>query len=552
MIEATSVANNVAAFTETQVGAFTGGKNINPQWAPDSQSLYFISDRDGIPNVYRVTLTGELTQITNVGTGISGITGTSPALSVASQAGLAAFTVYDGGHHHIHTLSLAGAAGIGKPARDASSTAATLPPIERQESEVAALLDNAEFGLPPVQEYEVEDYSAKLGLEAVGQPTIAVGASSSGAAIGGGIGLLFTDMLGDQVLGIGFQVSSFGGGVGVKDIAAQATYINQKRRLNWGLVGGQVPYVSGGFRSGYGIVEGQNAYIEESVIYRQTERSGSGLVSYPLSRAQRVEFQGGLSQISFEQEIRTQAYSLNTGNRILDENETLSLGETLTMGTSSAALVFDTSSLGPTSPVQGQRYRFEASPTFGDINFTGVLLDYRRYFMPAPFYTLATRVMHYGRYGRSGEDSRLYPLFIGYPTLVRGYDSGSFSPSECRPDGVSDCPVYDQLMGSRMLVANVEFRFPLLRPFGASSGMYGPVPVELGLFADAGAAWRAITCRARPPARCPWRRAAPRASAARRSACRRRRRSGWTRAAPRTGPSAGLRPGSRAGGRRRR
>ncbi len=474
----------------TQVGAFTGGKNINPQWAPDGQSLYFLSDRDGIPNVYRVTLTGELTQITNIGTGISGITGTSPALSVASQAGIAAFTVYDGGHHHIHTLSLAGAAGVGKPAREASATAATLPPIERRESEVAALLENAEFGLPAEQAYEVEDYSPKLGIEAVGQPTVAVGASSHGAAVGGGIGLLFTDMLGDQVLGVGFGVNSFGGGVNVKDISAQATYINKKRRLNWGLVGGQVPYVSGGFRSRFGTIQGQNAYIEESVLYRQTERSGSGLVSYPLSRAQRIEFQGGGSQISFDQEIRTQAYSVNSGAQIYDETSTISLGQTLRMGTSSAALVFDTSSFGPTSPVQGQRYRFEASPTFGDINFTGVLLDYRRYFMPAPFYTLATRVMHYGRYGSGSQDSRLYPLFIGYPTLVRGYDSGSFSPSECRGDGVSDCPVYDQLIGSRMLVANVELRFPLFRPFGgASSGMYGPVPVEVGLFADAGAAW---------------------------------------------------------------
>ncbi len=474
----------------TQVGAFTGGKNINPQWAPDSQSLYFLSDRDGIPNVYRVALTGELTQITNIGTGISGITGTSPALSVASKAGIAAFTVYDGGHHHIHTLSLAGAAGVGKPAREASATAATLPPLERRESEVAALLENAEFGLPADQPYEVEDYSPKLGIEAIGQPTVAVGASSHGAAVGGGIGLLFTDMLGDQVLGVGFSVNSFGGGVGVNDIAVQATYNNKKRRLNWGLVGGQVPYVSGGFRSRFGTIQGQNAYIEESVLYRQTERNGSGLVSYPLSRAQRIEFQGGASQISFEQEIRTQAYSLNNGAQIYDETNTISLGQTLTMGTSSAALVFDTSSFGPTSPVQGQRYRFEASPTFGDINFTGVLLDYRRYFMPAPFYTLATRVMHYGRYGSGSQDSRLYPLFIGYPTLVRGYDSGSFSPSECRGDGVSDCPVYDQLIGSRMLVANVELRFPLFRPFGgASSGMYGPVPVEVGLFADAGAAW---------------------------------------------------------------
>ena len=40
-----------------------------------------------------------------------------------------------------------------------------------------------------------------------------------------------------------------------------------------------------------------------------------------------------------------------------------------------------------------------------------------------------------------------------------------------------------------MLVANVEFRFPLLRPFGASQGMYGPVPVEVALFADGGVAY---------------------------------------------------------------
>ena len=44
-------------------------------------------------------------------------------------------------------------------------------------------------------------------------------------------------------------------------------------------------------------------------------------------------------------------------------------------------------------------------------------------------------------------------------------------------------------MGSRMLVGNLEFRFPLLRPFGASQGMYGPLPVEVALFTDGGVAW---------------------------------------------------------------
>jgi outer membrane protein assembly factor BamA len=55
------------------------------------------------------------------------------------------------------------------------------------------------------------------------------------------------------------------------------------------------------------------------------------------------------------------------------------------------------------------------------------------------------------------------------------------------------CPAFDRLVGSRILVANVEFRFPLLRPFGANPGMYGPVPVEVALFTDAGVAWTRAT-----------------------------------------------------------
>jgi outer membrane protein assembly factor BamA len=159
------------------------------------------------------------------------------------------------------------------------------------------------------------------------------------------------------------------------------------------------------------------------------------------------------------------------------------------MGTSAAALVYDTSSFGATSPVQGQRYRFEGAPTFGTVNFTSMLADYRRYFMPASFYTLAARVMHYGRYGSGGEDQRLFPLFIGYPSLVRGYDVNSIGPDECAADATSDCPAFDRLVGSRMLVTNLEFRFPLLRPFGLSRGMYGPLPVEVAFFADGGVAW---------------------------------------------------------------
>jgi outer membrane protein assembly factor BamA len=72
---------------------------------------------------------------------------------------------------------------------------------------------------------------------------------------------------------------------------------------------------------------------------------------------------------------------------------------------------------------------------------------------------------------------------------VRGYDVNNLDSRECIATATSACPAFDRLLGTRVLVGNLEFRFPLLRPFGVSRGMYGPLPVEIGVFADAGVAW---------------------------------------------------------------
>ncbi len=479
-----------------EVTGFPTGKHINPQWAPDSRSLYVIADRNGISNLYRIPLSGGgASQVTNVVTGLSGITSTSPALSVSSRTGVAAFSVYDEGKYDIYTRPVQqeaqqAAGRATPPLPPASMAAATLPPVTRQGTEVAELLANPGAGLPPPADHPTEEYSAKLTLEALGQPTFAVGTSRFGTSIGGGISAYFTDMLGTHTLSTVLQVNSgINGGFSPKDTGALAQYVNQAHRWNWGLVGGQVPYLSGGIQQGFGTISNEPAFIEQTIVFRQTERSIAGQVAYPFNRAHRIEFQAGASQLSFDQVVRTQAVSLNRNELIFDETEETSVRDSLALGNSSAALVFDTSSFGPTSPVQGQRYRLEAAPTFGTINFTSLLADYRRYFMPAPFYTLAARVMHYGRYGSGGQDDRLFPIYIGYPQFVRGYDVGSFNASDCG-NSVTECPVFDRLVGSRALIGNLEFRFPLLRPFtGASRSMYGPVPVEVGLFLDGGLAW---------------------------------------------------------------
>jgi outer membrane protein assembly factor BamA len=83
---------------------------------------------------------------------------------------------------------------------------------------------------------------------------------------------------------------------------------------------------------------------------------------------------------------------------------------------------------------------------------------------------------------------RLYPLYVGYPDLVRGYDTGSFNASECGVQTDGSCPVFDRMLGSRLLVGNLEVRAPLLGLFGKRN-LYGPIPIEIGAFFDAGVAW---------------------------------------------------------------
>ena len=476
-----------------RVQTFGGADAINPQWSRDGRQLYFISNRNGIPEVYAVSVaTGATAQLTNVATGASGITSSSPALSVAGTRDIAAFSVYNDGKYDIYTIDVASSR---SPAVQQIEDAAALPPATRKQSDVATMLADPSFGLPPRQQQaqnQITDYRPSLALEGIGQPSVAVGVNRFGPSIGGGLSFYFSDLLGNHTLVTAVQLNSgIGNNFSLKDTAAEAGYFDQSHRWQWGVIGGQVPYLSGGISSTVGFAPQAGAVqVDQFIIDRQTEQSASLMTAYPFDRARRVEFQAGATRVSFDRRVETTVSSLTTGAVLsADVTNAQTLAPSLNLANTSAAYVYDTSAFGATSPISGQRYRLEASPTFGALTFTNLLVDYRRYLMPAPFYTIAARVVHDGRYGSGGEDQRLFPMYIGYPSLVRGYDINTFGPSDCVPSLVSQCPAFDRLLGSRMLVGNLEFRFPLLRPFGATSRMYGPIPLEVALFADGGVAW---------------------------------------------------------------
>ena len=140
-------------------------------------------------------------------------------------------------------------------------------------------------------------------------------------------------MLGNQNLATVVQMSTLGGSFSWKNMAAQVSYMNKTNRWNWGLVGGQVPYMTGGVRASTTNIGGVPAYVEETVIFRQTDLSAAGVVAYPFNRARRLEFQGGMSQISFDEVTYTEAYDLRNGGLIFRDTQEQSVAESLTMGT---------------------------------------------------------------------------------------------------------------------------------------------------------------------------------------------------------------------------
>ena len=480
---------DVASGSMSPISTFAQGKNINPQWTPDSRSLYFVSDQNGISNIYRVDVqSGALAQVTNIDSGISGITGLSPAISSAIDARTLAVSAYEDDSHHIYIIeSPQRLAGTPIASTVARLQAASLPPVER-ESLVARILSDPSTGLPTV-EAEVEPYKSGLSLDAVSQPYISAGVDRFGGMVGGGIAFSFSDMLGNHNLYAQVSADTYGGGASdiVKNTGAVVAYTNMSKRWNWGFAVEQSPYIAGGYAIDQSVVNGEPVLLDQTIIQRQTNRGVSGMVAYPFSQTARIEFGGGFSRMSFDEQVRTTTISQRSGRVLDDRTVTTPLADPLNMSSVSTAFITDSTLFGATSPVAGQRSRFEVAPTFGDLRLTTALADYRHYFMPARFYTIAVRGLHYGRYGEGGEDSRLVPLFIGYPEFVRGYGVNSFSAAECTTSG--SCPTFDRLVGSRMLVGNIEFRFPLLRPFGVSDRMYGPLPVEVAFFLDGGVTW---------------------------------------------------------------
>ncbi|HSJ64437.1 MAG TPA: BamA/TamA family outer membrane protein [Gemmatimonadaceae bacterium] len=469
---------------------FEGAKHINPQFSPDGTSLYFISDREGFSDIYRLAIAdGAVYQVTRLATGVSGITALAPALSVARSTGTLMFAVFDRGGYTLRRMEPDEAMGQPVAAGDGRlEVAGLLPPFQPQSrSVVTAYLADPLAGLPSQTEFPVARYDPGLSLEYLGSPTAGVAVSSSGgAAAGGAIAGYFSDLLVDRVVG-----GTFAGGGSFKDIGGELFYINQRGRWNLGASVSHEPFLTGASRvrdTSFTIGGSQvPGVIVEQLLQRLYLQRAAGFAQYPFSQTRRLEGSLGFTRVGYDFDLDRFAV---IGNQIVDQtSEDVNAPPGLNLIEGAVALVGDYSFFGFTSPIAGGRYRFELAPTTGSLTYGTVLADYRRYLFLQPV-TLAVRGIHYGRYGGDAEDPNLTPIFLGREHLIRGYAVESFDPGECTSvPGTNQCPEFDRLIGSRIGVVNLELRIPL---FGTPElGLLETrfLPVEIAPFLDAGAAW---------------------------------------------------------------
>ena len=149
-------------------------KNIDPHWTNDGGSLYFVADPGGTSNVYRLAVAdGEIFKVTDVSTGVSGVSALSPAVTVAGPANQLGFSIYRHGAYEIHLMDAAAGSPLNSTAAiadDASQPTVAPASSALQTRPVGGAVAAPTFGLQDGTQFTTKPYRAGLSLDRVVQP----------------------------------------------------------------------------------------------------------------------------------------------------------------------------------------------------------------------------------------------------------------------------------------------------------------------------------------------------------------------------------------------
>jgi hypothetical protein len=401
-----------------------------PRWGEGR--VYFTSDRDGTFQVYSIDSAGTGRRETRTLNGafdpqwVPGAPGAHGGLLFGGFADLS-FNIY-----------------FAPPLDDATSTFTLAHASPPRDSLPAAEWTWGELSHPQYARADGAPYERKFSLDfAAGDAAVAPGLGSAQGAV-----FVFSDLLSDHQLFLAlssFQSAGFGSLV--DNISGSAFYLNQSRRINWGV---------GAFRQRGLFFEGDFNSLFEERSYGMFAQ-----VRYPFTRFRRVVGEYRIER-SDRLDLRTE-----------DVTEPRRIGW---LASNYLTYVKDNTLWLSTGPIDGERYNFTTGLvndlTHGRFDSWLVSADWRKYVRTSLHSAVAVRVQGYAS---GGERPRRTSIAGSWG--LRGY------------------PQYGYVAGTRAWLVNVEYRFPILDfltigfPFGAARfpGVQG------ALFVDYGRAWSRTT-----------------------------------------------------------
>jgi Tol biopolymer transport system component len=469
-----------------------GGKNLNPQWAPDGKSLAYISDRTGIAQLYIYDFDAkEHYQITKFIGGVQSLTENSPAISWARQADKIAFTYVDNGDYTIWTLS--NPRQLKKdPYRDppkqvyVSKMTANDSALERASMAAAALQqiahDEAEKNKQIIAQTAPDStngrrmsvYRGPAGLRASGelpapgqpgaQSAVSVAALLDSSALALPNPATFTDEPYKPTLRpeavqqpqIGYAENNYGrgvfGGTGIifgdllgnrQLITAAAingrvdeaqiyiNYVSLAKRLSWSAGFQQQPYFFLANASQSTLADNQYQVSEE--IDRFIIRSAFFSSIYPRNRFERFEIGAALTNIDKSAEFISQISDLTSGFSTGYNVDSIKGTGSFDYASPYVAYVSDNALFNGTgSGIYGHRYRYEVGTNVGTQNWMSYIADIRRY--DAVIFSYLTLATHLYANVNVGSGETLFPQYLANPyapNYIRGYDREAYTQSNC-------------------------------------------------------------------------------------------------------------------------
>jgi hypothetical protein len=388
-----------------------------PRWSAATGRVYFSSDRDGTPQIYSVDSTGAGRRETHVLSGAFDPQFVDGKMLLGSFADLG-FNVY-----------------VAPPEPDSLAPAVTLA-AHREPPEWTW----PELRHPQYARTDAAPYERKFTLDvAAGDAFVAPGIGSAQGAV-----FIFSDLLSDHMLLLG--VSSFNGaGLGdlLDNFNGTVFYLNQARRLNWGV---------GAFRQRGLFYEG-----DLSTLFDETSHGVFAQVRYPLTRFKRIEGEYRLE--------RSDRFDLFSPGVEEPRREAW-------LASNYLSYVKDNALWHATGPIDGER-----------INLTGGLVNditHGRF----DSYVLAADLRKYVRTS----------LRTAVAVRAVGYHSGGERPRRVNIGGswgLRGYPQFGRVAGSSAWMVNVEWRFPITNflSIGFPFGTLRFPGVEGAVFADGGRAW---------------------------------------------------------------